>query len=254
MDDLAICPGLGFSNPDTHFYLASRLQRDRHFYVTSAYAQIRNGCPKVRSFLSMNFQRIVALEPGVPPLLNDLWLMSVRYGGGKWKIPERLFRRNVEQAHVIGFWGSRLAHPFDAKVDSVLAIGQTDDLVENEPGFHATQLYALMTNIDRNRLCGEHLATAVGAEDPHGHLDLFARLTALAHPVGVPPGRLRTMQDQIAYCAGTINPKANAVIPDDQNSEHSNVVSKDALRFSARQDLRSHERVLAINSPSKLSC
>src|ERR1700730_15701567 len=98
-----------------------------------------------------------------------------------------LFRRNVEHDRVIGFWGYRLAHPFDAKVDSVLAIGQTDDLVDHEPGFHATQLYALIANIDRNRLCGEHMATAVGAEDPHRHLDLFARLTAPAHPVGFLP-------------------------------------------------------------------
>jgi hypothetical protein len=135
----------------------------------------------------MNFHRILALEPGMPPLLSDQGLMIVRYSGGKWKIPERLFWRNVEQAYVTRFRGSRPAYPFDSKVDSVLTIGQPDHLVEIELAFHTTQLEALVANVNRNRLRGECLATAVGAEDAHGHLDLFARLAALAHPVGYLP-------------------------------------------------------------------
>ena len=48
--------------------------------------------------------------------------------------------------------------------------------------------------------------------------------------------------------------KASSIILGDRNSEHSNGESKDALRVSARQELRSHERILAINSPSKPGC
>ena len=76
------------------------------------------------------------------------------------------------------------AYPLDAKVHSILAIGQADDLAEVEPDLYTAQLDPLLANVDRNHFLGEDLATAVGAEDAHGGLNLFARLTASPHPVG----------------------------------------------------------------------
>ena len=129
----------------------------------------------------MEFHRIVALEAGVLPLLNHLWLMIVGHRRRQRKIPERFLRRNIEQAHVTRFGCARLAYPLNAKVGSVLAIGQTDDFVEIELGFHTAQLDSVLANIDRHRLSGEHPATAVRAKDSHRCLDLFARLATPAH-------------------------------------------------------------------------
>jgi len=112
------------------------------------------------------------------------------------------------------------AYPLDAKVHSVLAIGQADDLVEVERGLYTAQLGPLLANVDRNRFLGEDLATATGAEDAHGHLDLFARLAASAHPVGYLPVVQGTMQIRPAYCAGDDSRKASSVILGDRNSEH----------------------------------
>ena len=77
VSDFAISAALGFPDPDTRFQLRSRRQRDRHFNVTSADAEICNRCPKKGSVLGMKFHRIMALEPGVLPLLNDSWLVIV---------------------------------------------------------------------------------------------------------------------------------------------------------------------------------
>jgi len=81
--------------------------------------------------------------------------------------------------------------------------------------------------------------------------EIFARLAAPAHPVGPSPSLKEPCKIRSPNCAGDNSPKASSVILGDPNSEHSNGESKDALRFSARQELRSHERILVINSPSK---
>jgi hypothetical protein len=78
---------------------------------------------------------------------------------------------------------ARFADPLDAKVNSVLFKGQTDDLVEVESGLDTAQLDPLLANVDRNRFLGENLALAVHPEDAHWHLDLFARLVAPTHAV-----------------------------------------------------------------------
>jgi len=95
------------------------------------------------------------------------------------------------------------AYPLDAEVYSVLAIGQADDLVDVEPNWYTAQLGPLQANIDRRRFLGEDLATAVGAEDTHGHLNLFARLAAPAHSFDTSPSFRETTQDQTAsLCRG----------------------------------------------------
>ena len=75
--NFAVRPGLGFSDPDTDFHFCTLRQRDCHFDVTSADAEIRNRCPEGGSSLSMNLHGIMALEAGVLPHLNESWLVIV---------------------------------------------------------------------------------------------------------------------------------------------------------------------------------
>jgi hypothetical protein len=130
----------------------------------------------------MNLHGVVALEAGVNPLLSDSLLEIVGDGFGEWKIPERLFRGNIEQADMTRLGCAGFSYPLDAKMHSVAAIGQADDLVEFELGFYASQGDAFTADVDRNRFLGEHLATAVGAEDSYRHLDIMAKLATFTHP------------------------------------------------------------------------
>src|SRR5580658_1578127 len=94
------------------------------------------------------------------------------------------------------------ADPLDAKVHSVLAIGQADDLVEVEPDLYTAQLGSLLANVHRSRFLGEDLTTAAGAEDTHRHLDLFARLAAPAHSSGTSPSFKEPCKIRPPNCAG----------------------------------------------------
>ncbi len=131
----------------------------------------------------MKLHRITALKPRVFPLLSDSWLVIVRCRRGQCNIPEKFFRGHAEQTNVARFWRPRVAYPLDPKMHSVLAIRQTDNIVKVDPRLDAAQLGPVLANVDGNRFLGEDSATAVGAEDPHLRLDLFARLAASAHPV-----------------------------------------------------------------------
>src|SRR5271163_4433208 len=129
----------------------------------------------------MKLDRVMALEPRVLPPLGMLDLVVVWRGFGQRKIPERLFWRNVDHAHMSGFGCAGFTDPLDAKVNSVLAVRQTDNFVEIERRFDTAQLDSLLADVDGDCLLGENLAAAAGAEDAHRHLLLFARIAASAH-------------------------------------------------------------------------
>jgi len=131
----------------------------------------------------MKLHRILALENESTFGGPQLAARECRVQEPVVESPERFSGEVLSRPDVAFFCCAGLAHPLDAKVNSVRAIGQTNDLVEVECRVDAAQLRSISADVDRNRFVGEDLATAVGAEDAHLRLDLFARLTAPAHPV-----------------------------------------------------------------------
>src|SRR5216683_5991144 len=191
--NLALQSQLGFSQPQCDFEFGVHPQRNGHFYEAAAQAQIRNLAPYHWLSHRVQFRSDGALRPGGLAPVLVCKAKVVNHPGRQRKVPERLFWGQIEQSNLAVLRRSRLTRPLHPKVDLVLSIRRSDDFVHFDLGSDATQLRAVLTNIDRGHILGEYLASGVSPKNADPHVDWFSRFTTLAHLLKYP--RLRMIME-----------------------------------------------------------
>src|SRR6266852_1302755 len=113
--NLALQSQLGFSQPQCDFEFGVHPQRNGHFYEAAAQAQIRNLA--LYHWLShrVQFRSDVALRPGgLAPVIVCKAKVD-NHPGRQRKVPERLFRGQIEQSNLAVLRRSRLTRPLHPK-------------------------------------------------------------------------------------------------------------------------------------------
>ena len=143
------------------------------------------------------FRRDGALHSGGLAPILVCKAKVVHHPGRYRKVPERLFRAQIEQSNLAVLRRSRLTRPLHPKVDLVLSIRRSDDFVHLDVGSNATQLRAVLTDIDRGHTLGEYLTSGVSPKNADRHLDWFSRFTTLSHLFKYP--RLRMVMEPVRF-------------------------------------------------------
>ena len=127
----------------------------------------------------MDLNGILATEAGVVAEFQAAGLEIIDGVRGQREVPERFFRRDAEQTDMAGFWSSRSTDPLHPEVNSIVAISETDNLVEGKFGANVGELCPVAADVGSEGLFRKDMTAGVGAENADGDCDLLAGLATL---------------------------------------------------------------------------
>src|SRR5437773_1485113 len=105
---------------------------------------------------------------GEPPLNRRAEVID-RNAMSNGKIPERLFRAQIQQPYLTFARRACPRCPFHAEMHFALSVGQTDDFVHFNLRAHSAQPCPALTDVQGCNILREYLAVGVRPKDAHRH-------------------------------------------------------------------------------------
>src|SRR5215831_2321790 len=138
--DFSFGPGLGLPEPEADAEFSPDFQRDCHFDIATAKAEVRYRAPERCATVNVDFDRVLAPIAGMSAALGHASLVRILPGAIEREIPERFAGRDVQHANAPGLRSAGFADPFHAEVDAIRLVGDANDLVNGKVRFDSGEL------------------------------------------------------------------------------------------------------------------